>query len=122
MRHRTSAAAAANPQCSLLPSSPLLASKPRRLAASSYRCALVSIGPAPAPLENLRPDPRPCPCPCPLSAPGLTPAQLTALNLDRTAQLEAAAAGRWGGEVAALVGEMQFAFIAFVCGQSLQGA
>ncbi|GLC38850.1 hypothetical protein PLESTM_000786600 [Pleodorina starrii] len=52
---------------------------------------------------------------------GLTPAQLTSLNMDRTAQLEALAAERWGGDTAAVVGEMQFAFIAFVFGQSLQG-
>ncbi|KAG2496037.1 hypothetical protein HYH03_005959 [Edaphochlamys debaryana] len=51
---------------------------------------------------------------------GLTPAQLTAANLDRTAQLEAAA-GRWGGDACRLVGEAQFAFAAFVFGQSMQG-
>ncbi len=53
--------------------------------------------------------------------PGLTPAQLTALNMDRTRQLEELAAERWGGDTAAVVGEMQFAFIAFAFGQSLQG-
>ncbi|GLI71125.1 hypothetical protein VaNZ11_016185 [Volvox africanus] len=52
---------------------------------------------------------------------GLNPMQLTALNMDRSRQLEALAAARWGGDVLAVVGEMQFAFIAFVFGQSLQG-
>ncbi len=52
---------------------------------------------------------------------GLTPAQLTALNMDRSTQLAAAAAAHWGGDVRGLVGELQFAFIAFVFGQSLQG-
>ncbi|PNW83398.1 hypothetical protein CHLRE_05g244750v5 [Chlamydomonas reinhardtii] len=52
---------------------------------------------------------------------GLTPAQLTAANMDRSNQLVAAAALHWGGDVRGLVGEMQFAFVAFVFGQSLQG-
>ena len=52
---------------------------------------------------------------------GLSPAQLTALNMDKTGALVAAAGGRWGGNAHRLVGEMQFAFVAFMCGQSLQG-
>jgi hypothetical protein len=52
---------------------------------------------------------------------GLTPAQLTALNMDKTEALVGCAAGRWGGDARKLVGEMQFAFVAFMCGQSLQG-
>ena len=48
-------------------------------------------------------------------------AALTALNMDKTAVLEAAAAaaGDPGGK--ALLGELQFAFIAFMFGQSLEG-
>ncbi|GIL64628.1 hypothetical protein Vafri_18522 [Volvox africanus] len=56
-----------------------------------------------------------------LTSAGLNPKQLTALNMDRSHQLEALAAARWGGNVVAVVGEMQFAFIAFVFGQSLRG-
>ncbi|GIL90161.1 hypothetical protein Vretifemale_17867 [Volvox reticuliferus] len=73
-----------------------------------------------------RPNPGLCRCfyseiPRLVKAAGLNPAQLTALNMDRSRQMEALAAARWGGDMVAVVGEMQFAFIAFIFGQSLQG-
>lgn len=52
---------------------------------------------------------------------GLSAAQLTALNLDKSAQLLQAVQERYGGDVEALLGEMQYAFVAFVFGQSLDG-
>ncbi|KAI8464490.1 MAG: AAR2-domain-containing protein [Monoraphidium minutum] len=56
-----------------------------------------------------------------VTVPGARGAELTALNLDKTAALEAAAAdsGDPGGK--ALLGELQFAYIAFLYGQSLEG-
>lgn len=56
-----------------------------------------------------------------VTAPGAQGAALTALNLDKTATLEKVAAdsGDPGGK--ALLGELQFAFIAFLFGQSLEG-
>lgn len=55
-------------------------------------------------------------------APGAEGAALTALNLDKTAALEQALAalGDPGGKQ--LLGELQFAYIAFLYGQSLEGA
>lgn len=53
--------------------------------------------------------------------PGASGAALTALNLDKTAALEAAAAAAGDPSGKALLGELQFAFIAFVFGQSLEG-
>ena len=52
---------------------------------------------------------------------GLSAAQLTALNLDKSAQLLQAVQERYGGDLEALLGEMQYAFVAFVFGQSLDG-
>ena len=62
---------------------------------------------------------------------GLTSAELTSINLDKTPALLAALSGRHGSEGSAstsinsgldvILGELQFAFIAFVYGQSLDG-
>ena len=53
--------------------------------------------------------------------PGATAAELTALNRDRTAALEQAAAATGDASGRALLGELQVAFAAFVLGQSLEG-
>jgi A1 cistron-splicing factor AAR2 len=52
---------------------------------------------------------------------GLTAAELTSLNLDKSALVLRVAAERYRGSVEGLLGEMQFAFVAFVFGQSLDG-
>jgi A1 cistron-splicing factor AAR2 len=57
-----------------------------------------------------------------VTAPGAQGAELTALNLDKTAALERAAAGAGDAGGKALLGELQFAYVAFLCGQSLEGA
>jgi hypothetical protein len=67
--------------------------------------------------------------------PGLTAAQLTALNMDKTALLEqvmdrysssssssSSSASLQGPAGTEVLGELQFSFIAFVFGQSLEGA
>ena len=53
---------------------------------------------------------------------GATGAQLTALNLDKSALLQQVAQEHYGGRLMDLLGELQFAFVAFVYGQSLHGA
>ena len=55
-----------------------------------------------------------------MKGPGLSPAQLTALNLDKSAVL-VKLGQRYGGRLEGLLGELQFAFVAFVYGQSLDG-
>jgi A1 cistron-splicing factor AAR2 len=52
---------------------------------------------------------------------GATAAELTALNLDKTPLLEELIVSRYGGQDDAILGELQFAFVAFVFGQSLDG-
>jgi hypothetical protein len=56
-----------------------------------------------------------------VKGPGLSPAQLTALNLDKSALLVKLAGQRYGGRLEGLLAELQFAFVAFVYGQSLDG-
>lgn len=56
-----------------------------------------------------------------VKGPGLSPAQLTALNLDKSALLAKLAGQRYGGRLEGLLAELQFAFVAFVYGQSLDG-
>ncbi|KAG1676959.1 hypothetical protein FOA52_014835 [Chlamydomonas sp. UWO 241] len=56
-----------------------------------------------------------------IKAKGMSPAQLTAANMDKSAQLLGVARDRHGGALEPLLGELQFAFIAFVYGQSLDG-
>ncbi|KAL4439432.1 hypothetical protein ABPG77_008761 [Micractinium sp. CCAP 211/92] len=51
---------------------------------------------------------------------GLTPAELTALNLDKSKVLEEILEKRFKGSEAAFLGEFQFAFLAFLVGQSLE--
>ena len=64
--------------------------------------------------------------------PGLSAAELTARNLDKSPVLLDAVEAWWGGRflpstaggvgpLAGLLGELQFAFVAFVYGQSLDG-
>ena len=55
-------------------------------------------------------------------APGVQGAALTALNLDKTAALEQALGGLGDASGQQLLGELQFAYVAFLCGQSLEGA
>jgi hypothetical protein len=52
---------------------------------------------------------------------GQSAAARTAANLDRSEALQAAAAQAWRGDAWALLGELEFAYIAFVYGQSLDG-
>ncbi len=51
---------------------------------------------------------------------GLSPAQLTALNLDKSGVL-VQLGQRYAARLEGLLGELQFAFVAFVYGQSLDG-
>ncbi|XP_078177334.1 AAR2 protein family [Carex rostrata] len=46
--------------------------------------------------------------------------ELTALNLDKTNLLESILSGDYGGQEDLLLGELQFSFIAFMMGQSLE--
>lgn len=52
---------------------------------------------------------------------GLTPAQLTAMNLDKSPALEALLAQHYGGSADRLLGEFEFAFLAFLLAHSLEG-
>ena len=52
---------------------------------------------------------------------GLTPPQLTECNLDRSRQLQGLLHDRWDGQASCLVGELQWAFLAFLLCQSLEG-
>ncbi|KAI3424879.1 hypothetical protein D9Q98_008263 [Chlorella vulgaris] len=52
---------------------------------------------------------------------GLTPQELTALNLDKSRLLEEVLAKHYKGQEAAFLGEFQFAFLAFLLGQSMEG-
>lgn len=51
---------------------------------------------------------------------GMSTAELTALNLDKSEQLESVLKNLYGGDEDLLLGELQFAFIAFLMGQSLE--
>ncbi|KAG0565678.1 hypothetical protein KC19_7G006300 [Ceratodon purpureus] len=51
---------------------------------------------------------------------GMSTSELTAMNLDKSEQLESVLKDLYGGEEDLLLGEFQFAFIAFLMGQSLE--
>lgn len=51
---------------------------------------------------------------------GMSTSELTALNLDKSEQLEVVLKKFYGGEEDLLLGELQFAFIGFLMGQSLE--
>lgn len=62
------------------------------------------------------------PLPGPLvKQPGLSPAQLSALNLDPSPLLAQLLAEGYGGQGQLLLGEMQYAFLAFLLAASLAG-
>jgi len=52
---------------------------------------------------------------------GLSAAELTAQNLDKSALLEGTIAQQCGGDVGELLAEFELAFAAFLYGQSLEG-
>lgn len=56
-----------------------------------------------------------------VKVPGMTPQQLTALNLDKTGLLNDILQKHCGNKPADLLGELQFSFLAFLMGQSLEG-
>ena len=51
----------------------------------------------------------------------MTPQQLTALNLDKTGLLNNILQKHFGDKPGDLLGELQFSFLAFLMGQSLEG-
>ena len=51
----------------------------------------------------------------------MSPQELTALNLDKTALLEDVLQTHFSGDADGLLGELQFSFLAFLMGQSLEG-
>ena len=59
--------------------------------------------------------------PTQLVPPGVSGAALTSLNLDKSSLLEVLVSDGYGGRQQELLGELQWAFIAFLCGQSLEG-
>ena len=56
-----------------------------------------------------------------VKARGLTPQQLTAENLDRSGQLRLLVRDRWDGQDVCVIGELQWAYLAFLLCQSLEG-
>ena len=52
---------------------------------------------------------------------GMSPEQLTALNLDKTELLEQVLQKEYGGSWMEFLGELQFSFLVFLMGQSLEG-
>eukprot|EP00195_Chlamydomonas_chlamydogama_P010479 CAMPEP_0202899088 /NCGR_PEP_ID=MMETSP1392-20130828/7417_1 /ASSEMBLY_ACC=CAM_ASM_000868 /TAXON_ID=225041 /ORGANISM="Chlamydomonas chlamydogama, Strain SAG 11-48b" /LENGTH=502 /DNA_ID=CAMNT_0049585185 /DNA_START=78 /DNA_END=1586 /DNA_ORIENTATION=+ len=52
---------------------------------------------------------------------GATASELTAMNLDKSGVLQAVLQERYKGDPLGLLGELQYAFVAFVFGQSLDG-
>ncbi|DBA94459.1 TPA: hypothetical protein ACH3X1_002054 [Trebouxia sp. C0004] len=56
-----------------------------------------------------------------IKVPGMNPQQLTALNLDKTGLLSDILQKHFGGQPGGLLGELQFSFLAFLMGQSLEG-
>lgn len=56
-----------------------------------------------------------------LQVPGVTGAQLSALNLDKSMLLEQVLQKQYHRDSRQLLGELQFAFLAFLMGQSLEG-
>lgn len=61
------------------------------------------------------------PIPCIIKQKGIQGHQLTSMNLDKTQLLESILMRNYGGSGDLILGEIQFAFIAFVMGQSLEG-
>ncbi len=53
--------------------------------------------------------------------PGMSPQQLTALNLDKTGLLKDILLKYFSSDANDLLGELQFSFLAFLMGQSLEG-
>lgn len=51
----------------------------------------------------------------------MSPQQLTALNLDKTGMLDQILQQHFSGDSDELLGELQFSFLAFLMGQSLEG-
>ena len=51
----------------------------------------------------------------------MSPQQLTALNLDKTAMLQQLLEKHYSGNGDELLGELQYSFLAFLMGQSLEG-
>lgn len=51
----------------------------------------------------------------------MSPQQLTALNLDKTAMLDQILQKHYNSSDDELLGELQFSFLAFLMGQSLEG-
>ena len=56
-----------------------------------------------------------------LQVPGVTGAHLSALNLDKSMLLEQLLQKHYRRDSCQLLGELQFAFLAFLMGQSLEG-
>ena len=56
-----------------------------------------------------------------LQVPGVTGAHLSALNLDKSMLLEQLLQQHYRRDGRQLLGELQFAFLAFLMGQSLEG-
>ncbi|DBA72231.1 TPA: hypothetical protein ACH3X2_010623 [Trebouxia sp. C0005] len=56
-----------------------------------------------------------------VKVPGMNPQQLTALNLDKTGLLSNILQKHFGDKPGDLLGELQFSFLAFLMGQSLEG-
>lgn len=52
---------------------------------------------------------------------GATAKEITLLNMDKSRLLEQVVRDQYGGDYGSLLGELQYAFIAFVYGQSLEG-
>lgn len=52
----------------------------------------------------------------------MSPQQLTAVNLDKTAMLDQMLQKHYSSSGDELLGELQFSFLAFLMGQSLEGA
>ncbi|XP_050262636.1 uncharacterized protein LOC126707076 isoform X7 [Quercus robur] len=59
--------------------------------------------------------------PCVIKQKGIHGQELTSLNIDKTQLLESLLIKDYGGSEDVLLGELQFAFIAFLMGQSLEG-
>eukprot|EP00890_Picochlorum_soloecismus_P002537 jgi/Picsp_1/3284/NSC_06124-R1_a1 cistron-splicing factor aar2 len=52
---------------------------------------------------------------------GLTPEELTAINMDKSEALEQLLKNHYGGDEALMLGEYQFSFLAFLLGHSMDG-
>eukprot|EP00252_Welwitschia_mirabilis_P004125 TRINITY_DN1431_c0_g1_i4.p1 TRINITY_DN1431_c0_g1~~TRINITY_DN1431_c0_g1_i4.p1 ORF type:complete len:242 (+),score=52.22 TRINITY_DN1431_c0_g1_i4:148-873(+) len=60
------------------------------------------------------------PVPHSMKQKGMTAEELTAVNIDKTQMLENLLSQRYAGQEDLLLGELQFAFVAFLMGQSLE--